>query len=160
MKPILLGTDGSPSAEKATRLAVELARETGSRLCVVAAWQAPLTNYAYTPMATIPEVEAAERKRAHEAAKAALKLAEAEGVDAESFERNGDAVEMISQTAEACEASLVVVGSHGWGAVRRLVFGSVSTGLLHHAPCPVLVARLDEESTPADAEKTKEVSGA
>jgi nucleotide-binding universal stress UspA family protein len=48
---------------------------------------------------------------------------------------------MIAQTATNCDASLIVVGSHGWGPIRRLVFGSVSTALLHHAPCPVLVVR-------------------
>ena len=35
----------------------------------------------------------------------------------------------------------LVIGSHGWGAVKRAVFGSVSTGVLHHAACPVLVVR-------------------
>jgi nucleotide-binding universal stress UspA family protein len=35
---------------------------------------------------------------------------------------------------------MIVVGAHGWGAVKRLVFGSVSLGVLHEAPCPVLVA--------------------
>jgi nucleotide-binding universal stress UspA family protein len=53
----------------------------------------------------------------------------------------------------------VVIGSHGWGAIRRLVFGSVSSALLHHAPCPVLVARLDEEPAPAGAENAKGTAG-
>jgi nucleotide-binding universal stress UspA family protein len=155
MKPIVLATDGSASAANATKLAVELARETGARLYVVAAWHAPLTNYASTPMRAVPNLEAAEIKRATEAARAAVDLAEADGVDAKSFVRNGEPVEMISQTATGCDASLVVVGSHGWGPIRRLVFGSVSTGLLHDAPCPVLVVRFDEESaTPSSANET------
>jgi len=36
---------------------------------------------------------------------------------------------------------MIVIGAHGWGAFRRVVFGSVSLGVLHDAPCPVLVAR-------------------
>ena len=152
MKPIVLGTDGSPTSEKATKLAVELARETASRLCVVAAWHTPLTNYSYEQIRSIPEIDQHEQKRAHDAAQAALDLAEAEGVEVESFVRNGDPVDMITQTAGNCDASFIVVGSHGWGAIRRLVFGSVSTALLHHAPCPVLVARLDEGPTSNHAE--------
>jgi hypothetical protein len=51
---------------------------------------------------------------------------------------------------------LIVVGSHGWGALRRLVFGSVSTALLHEAPRPVLVARhhgLTTEGSTCEKEK-------
>jgi Universal stress protein family len=34
-----------------------------------------------------------------------------------------------------------VIGSHGWGVVKCALFGSVSTGVLHQAKCPVLVVR-------------------
>jgi hypothetical protein len=48
-----------------------------------------------------------------------------------------------------------VVGSHGWGPIRRLVFGSVSRALLDHAACPVLVVGLTKEpSVPVRVEKT------
>ncbi len=43
---------------------------------------------------------------------------------------------------EACEeagADLLVAGSRGYGPVLRVLLGSVSTHLAHHAPCPVLV---------------------
>ena len=44
------------------------------------------------------------------------------------------------------DAQLIVVGSHGWGAARRFLSGSVSTGLVHSAPCPVLVVRPGEHT--------------
>ena len=47
------------------------------------------------------------------------------------------------------DAAMIVVGAHGWGAFKRLVFGSVSLGVLHEAPCPVLVVR-----APAPGETT------
>lgn len=156
MKPIVLGTDGSPSAAKATSLAIELARETGARLYVVAAWQTPLTIYASSPVIAADDRDAAEIERATEAAKSAVDLARADGVDTKSFVRNGEPAEMIAQTAKNCDASLVVVGSHGWGPIRRLLFGSVSTALLHHAPCPVLVVRFAKETAmPRSIEKTR-----
>jgi len=155
MKPIVLATDGSPSAANATKVAVELARQSGARLEVVAAWQTPVTIYASAPTIASSDHDTAEIERATEAARAAVDIARADGVDAKSFVRNGEPVQMISQTAKDCDASLVVVGSHGWGAIRRLVSGSVSTGLLRHSPCPVLVVRFDAESaTLASAKKT------
>ena len=50
--------------------------------------------------------------------------------------------------ASEYDAQLIVVGSHGWGAARRFLSGSVSTGLVHSAPCPVLVVRPREAVAP------------
>lgn len=141
MKPIMLATDGSPSAAEATKQAVELARETGAKLFVVAVWHAGLTSYSSSPAGTLPEKKRIAKEHASEAAKAAVELAESAGIEAEPFVLEGDPVERICASAADTEASLVVVGSHGWGPIRRLVMGSVSTGLLHRATCPVVVVR-------------------
>jgi len=47
----------------------------------------------------------------------------------------------IVETAEEMEADLIVIGSHGYNAWERLLLGSVSNSVVHHAPCSVLVAR-------------------
>jgi len=139
MNPIILATDGSPSAADATRQAVELARSTGAKLFVVSVWHAGST--AYSPTAALPESKRAAKEQACEAARGAVEDAQAAGIETESFVLGGDAVERICESAADTGASLLVVGSHGWGPVRRLVSGSVSTALLHRAPCPVLVVR-------------------
>jgi nucleotide-binding universal stress UspA family protein len=46
---------------------------------------------------------------------------------------------VIAEEVEAAQVDLVVVGSHGHGAVERLVLGSTSDGIVRRAPCPVLV---------------------
>ncbi len=53
----------------------------------------------------------------------------------------GDAGPMIVWVAEQIDADVVVVGSHGRGALKRMVSGSVSEHVVHHSPCPVLVVR-------------------
>ena len=45
------------------------------------------------------------------------------------------------QEAEASDADLIVVGTRGLHATKRLFLGSVSTKVVHHAPCDVLVVR-------------------
>jgi nucleotide-binding universal stress UspA family protein len=138
MNPIILATDGSPSAVDATQQAVELARSTGAKLFVVSVWHAGLGTYATVEL---PESKRVAKEQACEAARAAVETARAAGIEAESFVLEGDALERICESAADTQAALLVVGSHGFGPVRRLVFGSVSTALLHHAPCPVLVVR-------------------
>jgi nucleotide-binding universal stress UspA family protein len=48
------------------------------------------------------------------------------------------------------DAWMIVAGSQGLGALGRLLLGSVTTGLVHHAHCPVAVIHSDE-SAAADA---------
>lgn len=47
----------------------------------------------------------------------------------------------IVETAEEMEADLIIVGSHGYKSWERLLLGSVSDSVVHHAPCSVLVVR-------------------
>lgn len=52
----------------------------------------------------------------------------------------------IVETAEAISADLIVLGSHGYNRWERLLLGSVSHSVVHHAPCSVLVVRIAGES--------------
>jgi nucleotide-binding universal stress UspA family protein len=47
----------------------------------------------------------------------------------------------IVETAEEINADLIIVGSHGYNRWERLLLGSVSDSVIHHAPCSVLVVR-------------------
>src|SRR5512132_3646276 len=98
MKPIVLATDGSPSAANATKVAVELALETGARLNVVAAWQTPGTIYASAPTMAMSDLDTAEIERATEAARAAVAVARADGVEAKSFVPNGKELRCLTHS--------------------------------------------------------------
>ena len=52
----------------------------------------------------------------------------------------------IVETAEEWKADLIVVGSHGYSRWERLLLGSVSDSVVHHAPCSVLVIRVPTEA--------------
>ncbi|CAN5612831.1 MAG: universal stress protein [Pyrinomonadaceae bacterium] len=51
----------------------------------------------------------------------------------------------IVQTAEEWKADLIIVGSHGYSRWERLLLGSVSDSVVHHAPCSVFVVRTVSE---------------
>lgn len=156
MQPILLATDGSPTAAKATSTAIELAEAFGSELVIVSVWD---VAYGATRFGAIPvSVELAklgEAEASRAAAEAAARAKEA-GIDARTVVRRGFPVEAICAIAEDFQPRMLVLGSHGWGAVKRAVFGSVSTGVLHRAACPVLVVpgTAAEQKARNDAEAT------
>jgi nucleotide-binding universal stress UspA family protein len=143
-KPILFATDGSPSAAEAQREALELAQLLAVPLVAVSVAHVslPAVGYAgYGFSNVVAELTEAERKRVDELLASVAETAEAAGVACSTVAAEGLAVEEICRSATDYGAQLIVVGSHGWGTARRLLSGSVSTGLVHQAPCPVLVVR-------------------
>jgi nucleotide-binding universal stress UspA family protein len=146
-KPILFATDGSPSAEEAQKEAFELAERLEAPLLVVAVVHAvvPALGYAgYGYSNIVSELTQAEEHRVAALLASVEEAAAAEGVHCSTVAADGYVVEEICTKARDYDAQLIVVGSHGWGAARRLLSGSVSTGLVHSAPCPVLVVRRHE----------------
>jgi nucleotide-binding universal stress UspA family protein len=148
-KPILLATDGSPSARRAVEEAVGLAKATGKPLVVVAVWQVPVTTYAYGAVPWVPELAEAEKERAVKALDEASRVAAAAGVAVDTVIAEGLSVQTICETAEERDAAMIVLGAHGWGTFKRLWFGSVSTGVLHEAHRPVLVVPSEPITEPA-----------
>jgi nucleotide-binding universal stress UspA family protein len=143
-RPILFATDGSPSAVEAQRQAIELAHVLDAPLVVVsvAHLAVPAVGYSgYGYSNVVAELTEAEHKRVRELLASVAETAGAAGVSCSTVVADGIVVEEICRRAADDDARLIVVGSHGWGATRRLFSGSVSTGLVHSAPCPVLVVR-------------------
>ena len=139
---ITVAIDGSSHGAVALDTAIDLAQRYESELEILAI--APLLPV-YVPAAepfvpsAVPESEVtryraivdAAVKRAQDAG-----LARVTGVADE-----GVVVDEVLAHLEKHPTSLLVVGSRGLTAAKRLLLGSVSTALVTHAPCPVLVVR-------------------
>ena len=148
-RPILFATDGSASATEAQEQAFELAQRFDAPLVVVSVAHAAVPTVGYVGYGypnIIVELREAEHHRVTELLASVAEAAAAEGVHCSTVAVDGSAVEEICRKASEYDAQLIVVGSHGWGATRRFLSGSVSTGLVHTAPCPVLVVRPREQA--------------
>lgn len=62
-----------------------------------------------------------------------------EGLEATALLVHGPTVEIILKEASELDVDMIIVGSHGRGAVYQLLVGSISEGLLRKSRCPVLV---------------------
>jgi nucleotide-binding universal stress UspA family protein len=147
MKPILLATDGSPSAEGATVEAIELARAFGTTLCVVSVAHLVLPAYGgyYGYGEIAADLQKAEAARVATMLAATKSRVEDAGIECVTIALDGPASDEICRAADARTARLIVIGAHGWGRVGRIIHGSVSTTVLHDAPCPVLVVHGPDE---------------
>jgi nucleotide-binding universal stress UspA family protein len=133
-KRIVVGYDGSEAARRALERAAELAGY-GTTVTVVSVVPAVYGN-GLPPLADPDDVERA--RHLLDDARGELVLRH---VTVSTRDPIGDPAEQIVGTAEELGADLVVVGTHNGNAVERLVLGSTSTSVLHHAPCDVLVVR-------------------
>ena len=146
-KHILVPTDGSPLSLKAAKHAATLAKDLDARITavyVMQPWTPPpadesalVSSYAYG--------EASYRKRTEAAADRALaKVAKAagEGVSCGKVRVNAfQPWEGIVKAAREEKCDLIVMASHGRGALGGLVLGSETTKVLSHSKMPVLVCR-------------------
>ncbi|KAJ9563661.1 hypothetical protein OSB04_008821 [Centaurea solstitialis] len=89
----------------------------------------------------IKELKDSEKKAANDLLNKAKATCSNYGITAEGMTEVGDPKVAICNAVEKLNIQLLVVGSHGRGAVTRTFLGSVSNYCVHHAKCPVLVVK-------------------
>ena len=130
--PVVVGIDGSAASVEALHWAAAEAGRRRAPLEVVHAWRIPPCGAPPTPSMITVLQEAARHTLDQALADPALA-----GVDADGHLGCGGATQRLVYAAQ--DASLVVVGTHGKGALQRVVLGSTSRQLAHHTPCPLVV---------------------
>ena len=136
---VLLATDGSPDATLAAQSAVELCERTSSELHVVHVGEYLPTFYAQT------EEEPAELRHIAQRLldEQTERLRAAGGQVAQAHLLLGRPAEQIVNLSEELGVGVIVIGSRGLSALRRVLLGSVSESVVRHAHCPVFVVRAD-----------------
>lgn len=135
MQKIVVGVDGSESAKQAVEWA--LAHASAEDVVVIAhTWSIPAMSGYELPAANLGDFEVAARRLVSDLA---AEIETSDGPTIETEARSGHAG--LRLTELSTDADMVVVGSRGYGGFRGLLLGSVSTYLVHHAKCPVVVVR-------------------
>ena len=157
-KTILYATDLTPNAAFALRHAIGIARKYDAQvkvLHVLAEVDASVVNYVATVMGEdrLADFELQHHKEvADEIKKRIESFASAElNSDSKDLDRivgiaarHGNPIAEILEEADECGADLIVVGSHGKGALSYAFLGSVAEKLLRKSHRPVLVVPLEK----------------
>src|SRR5688572_31828390 len=145
---ILLATDGSEEAELAALRAVDLADATDSELHVVHVGVVPIFLKSYPGTLgydgkLYEQIEEESRELLRELS---WRVKAAGGTVAGSHLRMGAVDLEVVALAKELGVGLIVMGCRGHRGIRRAIEGSISDGVIHHAPCPVLVVRSHESA--------------
>ena len=141
---IVVGTDGSETANEAVRQAAELAKAVGAKVHLVSAFEPVGNQRLREERQQVPE-DMSWMVNQREDVNATLKEAEEkikeDGVDVQTFARQGDPADAILDVAEEQNADLIIVGNKGMSGAKRFLLGSVPNKVSHHAPCSVMIIR-------------------
>jgi nucleotide-binding universal stress UspA family protein len=136
---VVVGVDGSPISDHALVFAAEEADRLGQPLIAVNAWPNPVV-YGYDlafPVEYVEDLTEIGNQTLDRALDGVMGAHP--NVQVRRIVTEGDPVTVLSEVAE--DASLIVVGSHGRGAVARFLLGSVSHGILARLSAPTVVVR-------------------
>ncbi len=138
-KVIVVGVDGTETAQRAAESAAGLARALGTRLHVVTAFpgnRAEVLGIGNDGMAF------SEEKYAEKVARESAAAVGSGQLQVEHFSVHGTPAKALIQHAEEHDAYMIVVGSRRMSGLGR-VLGSVANSVAHNAPCEVYIAKTD-----------------
>jgi nucleotide-binding universal stress UspA family protein len=141
---IVVGTDGSETANEAVRQATELAKAVGSSIDLVSAYEPVSSARLREEAQQVPkdmEWMVNPREDVDATLKTAAEQIEEAGVEVHTHAREGDPADAILDVAEEGKTDLIIVGNKGMTGAKRFLLGSVPNKVSHHAPCSVLIIR-------------------
>lgn len=145
---ILLATDGTKQSESAIEMLKKLAVGDGDKIKIVSVIDMAVPMAIDIYGGYLPDTTELEKSARENAAKileqttaTVQSFFDGKDVEISSEVLFGSPDSRIVEAAEAMQPDLIVVGSHGYSRWERLLLGSVSDSVIHHAPCSVLVVR-------------------
>ena len=144
-RKVMVAFDGSKDSIKAVDFGCSLAEKYGSTLVVVHVYSTAFPPYSGVAPMPVPEFEGAEalfKERARGVLSHGIELTEGHGTKAKGeLLEASSTVQALIEFATREKVDLIVVGTRGITGFKKLILGSVSSGLVSHSECPVLVVR-------------------
>jgi nucleotide-binding universal stress UspA family protein len=146
--PVVVGVDGTAASEPAIELAFDRAALDGADLIAVHVWHPRISGLGL-PLGEADRLALTSDHHRLLAERLAGWQEKYPDVHVERVVAEGHVAKRLADYSDT--ARLLVVGPRGRGGFAGLLLGSTSHALLHHAPCPVLVARADSRSAATTA---------
>jgi nucleotide-binding universal stress UspA family protein len=149
---ILFATDGAKQSDAAIDMLKNLALKAGDEIKIVSVVDMAIPMAIDIYGGYLPDTAELEKTARENAAKLLERTATQIKTDFQGKDLAisteilfGSPESRIVETAEATHPDLIVLGSHGYSRWERLLLGSVSDSVVHHAPCSVLIVRTPAE---------------
>lgn len=140
MKPVIAAVDFSDATEAVVAEAASLAIALRATLHILHVLPPEPDFVGYEPgPQTVRNIVAQELNEEHHETVDLRERLRGQGIDTEALVLRGRTADKVAEEAARLDAAMVVIGSHGHGALYDLFLGSVSEAILRSAPCPVLV---------------------
>ncbi|MBC8102242.1 MAG: universal stress protein [Cytophagales bacterium] len=140
-KTILLCSDGSEHSLHAIHVAADIARKYEADLVLLTTAETDgVADQAYSGLQVSERIDSILLQQ-EEIESRSTALLTAIGSEFRARRERGHPVDRIVATARDEEADLIVMGARGLSSFSALLVGSVSAGVVQHAPCPVLIVK-------------------
>ncbi len=140
-KKILVPTDASEYSRRALKMALELAQSVHAEVVLLHVSYTPQAYWGYTISYGITVTQEQLDQNGELALEATMSGIDNEQVVINKRVESGHPVTIILQQIKQENIDLVIMGSHGYGAIAGSVLGSVSQRVLQRASCPVLIIK-------------------
>jgi nucleotide-binding universal stress UspA family protein len=143
-KKILVAVDGSDPSLDASAVAIDLAKSNNAELIVLFIISPPpYSVYEYAITGRSKEIETIEREKAQQVVDKVKQKATENKVSVKTavLIQYTSVVKEIVEYAEKMNADMIVIGSKGSSGFKKLLIGSVASGVVAYSHCPVLVVK-------------------
>ena len=146
LQKVLVAYDGSPQSKEALHWAIYFGRRTGAEVSAIKVFEPFLTESKWDEVGVLPEEEvfakfASAQKKDLQLMEDVKELGRGQEIEITTAVLHGHVAQTILEYAKKNDISLIVTGTRGYGALKQLMLGSVTHGLVSLSDVPVLVVK-------------------